>query len=169
VKRRQIGWAGVLLAAACAGNSRPTLSDADQVRLDAFVEVTAPWSTAAVCLAVDARTIPGANTDAGTVDQAQDPTGTFWVAVSQVGHVYPESRCSRGPSAQGLAPIHPEGKARRGVFVALGPVGLSPDGRRAVVRVLTWPGEMQTEIHVLRYRKSASEWKLEQRTLAMQE
>jgi hypothetical protein len=145
------------------------LVDADQVRLDAVVESTAGFSTAAVCLSIDPRTIIGVATDVRAFDQAQDPTGAFWAATSRMGHIYPQSRCSKGASAQGLAPVHPESGARPGVFVTLGAVGLSSDGKQAHVQVITWPGELLTEVHLLRYRKAGADWQLVHRDLTMQE
>jgi hypothetical protein len=55
------------------------------------------------------------------------------------------------------------------VFVTVGAVGLSRDQTKANVQVITWPGELQTQIELLRYRKLATEWQLEHRNVTMQE
>jgi hypothetical protein len=119
---------------ACARGGGPTLGDADQVRLDALVEATAGFSTAAVCLDVDPRDSPEGTLGGDPFERAEDPAGPFWVAASRIGHIYPQSRCSRGQSAQGLVPVHPEGSERPGIFVTLGAVSLSsPPMVRALI------------------------------------
>ena len=91
------------------------------------------------------------------------------MAVSRIGHVYPQSRCAKAESSHGSATAHLENVARPPVFVTVGAVGVSADGRRAHVQVVTWPGELEGESHLLRYRKVATEWQLEDRRLMMQE
>lgn len=162
--KRGCRWALLLaLASACSGR-RPVLDDADQVRLDAVVEATSSRSRAAVCLAVDPRVGDAAAGDATAFDQAQDPRGQFLQAVSRMGHVYPESRCSKGSTV-----VHPGGAERPGVIVTLGAVEIAADRQRAHLRVTTWPGELQGEVRLLRYRKVGQLWSLEGNTLLMQE
>jgi hypothetical protein len=107
--------------------------------------------------------------DGDPFERAQDPAGPFWAAASRIGHIYPQSRCSRGQSAQGLVPVHPEGSERPGVFVTLGAVSLSADGTYAHLQVITWPGELQAQTLLLRYKKVGAEWQLEQRNRTRQE
>ena len=166
---RQASLCLLFLLSACARGGAPALGDSDQVRLDALVQATAGLSSAAICLDVDSRDIRGTTVGGDAFEQVQDPSGAFWVAASRMGHIYPQSRCSRGQSSQGLVPVHPEGSTRPGVFVTLGAVGLSADGARAHLQVITWPGELQSEIQLLRYRKVGAEWLLENRNRTMQE
>jgi len=86
-----------------------------------------------------------------------------------MGHIYPASRCSKGQSPQGLVPFHPEGDARPGLFVTLGAVALSADGSQAHLKVITWPGELQAQTLLFRYRKVAGEWQLQHPNRTMQE
>jgi hypothetical protein len=51
----------------------------------------------------------------------------------------------------------------------LGAVSLSPDHRRADVRVMTWSGELRGEVRVLRYRKVEQAWRLDSNSLLLQE
>jgi hypothetical protein len=86
-----------------------------------------------------------------------------------MGHVYPESLCSRRDSSDNGSVVHPGEATRRGVIMRLGAVSLSPDHRRADVRVMTWSGELRGEVRVLRYRKVEQAWRLDSNSLLLQE
>jgi hypothetical protein len=64
-RRRDFATLLLLLVVGCSA-ARPELDDANEVRLDAVVEASSGWATAAVCLAVDPRSGPAVNAHGST-------------------------------------------------------------------------------------------------------
>lgn len=152
------------MANACA-RSRPPLDDANEIRLDAIVELTAPHATSAICFSVDPRSGPyGSPIVQEPFAHLRDPEPELFQAVSRIGPAYPGSRCVRADSI-----VHPGGSDRRGAFVSLGAVNLSPDGHRGALLAHVSVGFMSGELRRLTYRREGTGWRASSNILVSQE
>jgi hypothetical protein len=168
VSRSTIAWL-VAMTGGCAP-SRTFLGDADEIRLDAVVELTAAHATRAICLSVDPRSGDSGSVNAGgAFSGSLDPEPALFQAVSRMGPAYPGSRCEDGDVAGDGAIRHPGGSERSAVVVTLGAVGLSADRRHAELRAVVSTGALTGEWRHLDYRREGLTWRLSGNTLLSQE
>lgn len=168
VSRSTITWL-VAMTAGCSP-SRAVLGDADEIRLHAIVELTAVHATRALCLSVDPRSGDSGSINAGGAFAGSwDPEPALFQAVSRIGPVLPGSRCEHGNVADDGAIRHPGGSDRPAIFVTLGAIGLSADGRHAALRAAVSTGALTGEWRHLDYRREGETWRLSGNTLLSQE
>ena len=157
------------VASACT-RTRPPLDEANEIRLDAFVELTAHRARSVICLSVDPRSGSAAKpVRSEPFARAQDPEAELFDAVSRMGEAYPGSRCEHGDIAGDGAIRHPRGPDRAGIFVTLGAVNLSSDDQRADLLARVSTGALTGELRRFAYRRQGTTWQLSSNSLLMQE